>query len=57
MDVFYFMRNMLHSLLPFYRTDHLPFTYIRLGVSAMDTAWSVRQVSTYIRRHLLYLYL
>ena len=31
--------------------------YIRLSFSAMDIAWSVRWVPTYIRRHLLYLYL
>ena len=55
MDVFYFMCNLWHSLLPFYRTDHLLF--ICLSFSTMDTAWSVRRVSTYIRRHLLYLYL
>ena len=38
--------------------SHRPLTfYIRLSFSAMDTAWSVRWVSTYIRWHLLYLYL
>ena len=38
--------------------SHGPLTlYIRLSFSALDTAWSVRRVSTYIRRLLLYLYL
>ena len=38
--------------------SHGPLTfYIRLGFSTMDIAWSVRWVTTYIRRYLLYLYL
>ena len=35
--------------------SHGPLTlYIRLSFSALDTAWSVRRVSIYIRRLLLY---
>ena len=56
-DVFYFMYNVLYSLSPsIARTTYL-LLYICLSFSAMDTAWSVRRVSPYIRRHLLYLYL
>ena len=36
--------------------SHGPLTiYTYLSFSTLDTAWSVRRVSTYIRRHLLYL--
>ena len=47
-----------HVALPTSLLSHGPLTlYIRLSFSATDTAWSVRRVSIYIRRLLLYLYL